>query len=106
MATATIVTQSDSINGPPESRGVVTIDLGSGISEPTTFTVADGGVRADSGVTANLAPGPSRETDELEFANIDIRIGTIVPGVSFELIVEDLDGGCADGTFNVHYTRS
>lgn len=106
MPNATIVETTDARSGPTPAHGVVTVDLGAGITDPTTYTVADGGVRANSAVVIGGVGVPtSRDVDELELSNVKVSLGAIVPGISFDLIVEDIDGS-ADGLFTVPLTRS
>jgi hypothetical protein len=92
--------------GQPGPAGRVTVDFGSGAAgEPIVTTVADGGVRSDSVIVCSISVPASRDADEGEFINIDVRATNIVPGVSFDIIAEDIDGG-AEGPFTINFTRS
>lgn len=69
-----------------------------------TTTVADAGVSALSNILVSIGIPSTRDIDEMELAPVVAAVGTIVPGVSFNVIAVSIDGD-ADGIYNIKYTR-
>lgn len=69
-----------------------------------TATVLDAGVAALSNIVVSIGVPSTRDIDEMELAPVVAAVGTIVPGVSFDVIAVSIDGD-ADGIYNLNYTR-
>lgn len=70
-----------------------------------TTTVLDAGVAALSNIVVSVGVPSTRDIDEMEMAPVVAAVGTIVPGVSFDVIAVSLDGD-AEGIYNLKYTRN
>jgi archaellin len=69
-----------------------------------TTTILDAGVAALSNILVSIGIPSTRDIDEMEMAPVIAAVGTIVPGVSFDVIAVSIDGD-ADGIYNIKYTR-
>jgi len=70
-----------------------------------TTTVLDAGVLVGSNIVVSVGIPASRDLDELEMAPCVAAVGTIVPGVSFQVIAVSIDGD-AEGIYVLKYTRN
>lgn len=75
----------------------------SGGADSVTVTVVDAGVAAGSNIIPTIAL-VSRDVDEMEMAPVVCAVGTITPGVGFDVIAVSLDGD-AEGQYIINYTR-
>lgn len=90
---------------PPRAHGVedITITLD---RPPAVITVADTGVTLDSAIVASVRLGTDRESDEMEMDPVQVCVGTIVVGTSFDLVVVPMHPDSSpEGAYRVLYER-
>lgn len=104
VLTATSATTATWQPGGGGTFGTANVTFSRSVHSVTT-TVLDAGVAALSNILVSIGVPSTRDIDELEMAPVVAAVGTIVPGVSFQLVAVSLDGD-AEGVYTVKYTRS
>lgn len=86
--------------------GITVLDFGSGSTkvDAVGVTVLDPGVTLISVFLLSAYPRVTRELDEMELGPVVVGAGTIVAGVSFNLLLVSVDGD-AEGQYTISYAR-
>jgi hypothetical protein len=85
------------------SKGQATVDFDTG-ADKATVTVSETQVQTGSFISCVMAYDPTgtRDRDELEMDQFEVKAGNIVDGTSFDIICTCLSG-IAHGTYYVNY---